>query len=448
MGHHKSKMVRISGGGSLRSLSTTNLNGMSQDINCLIDTEEYTGVTPLWLAVRYNDNELVEQLLAARAKVNHQCGMLQMTPLHMAAYNHNIDVVRLLLRAGADPNVLDHWNYTPLMYAAIHYDPYVVESLFLVLIEHGCDVNYGATLDAAGNLEREGINTEVPKLQSSHDFNYITYVREPMGPSSGTALHLAVQNPHLTRDNLRTLLCANADVDKANIYGQTPLMGAMLDIYYDYHSEVKGHAEMLMHHGTNLNAQDIRGWTCFHYAAQRGQIGCMDLLLKGGADCNFKSINGETPLWLLLGNGWHEGVQYLIFNGCNLEDPIKSTVVLGFNQNIDICRYGEIHPIEFAISNRYYDIAKLMLRTGCRVDETTWLGGPDAPELPSTLQTKRDEFLQFVVDFFTKRTEPESLRNCCRTVLRASLKQAIGVKLDQLTLPQQIKDFICFKDQL
>lgn len=442
MGQHKSKVLHISG--SSKSLTAANLT--TQDVNCLIDTDDYQCVTPLWLAVRYNDLDLVEQLIQAEAKVNHQCGSLKMTPLHIAVYNHNTEIVTKLIEAGANPNIMDHWNYTPLMYAAIYYDPYTVEALFRLLIDNGCTVNFGATRNKAGDLEHWGVNIDIPDLQSSYEGIYITYVREPMGPTSGTALHLAVQNPYLSSEALSMLLSAGAIVDKRNIYGQTPMMCAMLDIYYDYHSEVKNHAEMLIKHGTDLNAQDIRGWTCFHYAAQRGQVTCMELLLKNGADCNVASHCDETPLWLLLGNGWHDGASYLITNGCDINRPIKSTVVLSFNQNIDICRYGEILPVEFAICNRYYDVAKLLLRCGCDIDENTWLGAPEAHKLSTTLQTKSDEFLQFVVEFFTYKKVLPSLRDCCRHVIRSNLKQGISLKLDQIPLPQQIRDFICFRD--
>ena len=436
-------MLRAAG----HAMSFTDGGSLStQDVNCLINTEDYQRVTPLWLAVRYNDIDLTQQLLVAGANLNQHCGRLCMTPLHIATYNHNVDMVRLLLEAGANPNVLDRWNYTPLMYAAICYEPFVVDALFTSLIEHGCDVNYGATLDDDGQVEHN-VNVDLPGLQSHFDGSYITYVREPMGPTSGTALHLAVQNPHLTNDSIDILLNANASVDKRNLYGQTPIMGAILDIFYEYHSQVKSHAEMLIRKGTDINAQDVRGWTGFHYAAQRGQMTCMQLLMEGGADSNITSHGGETPLWLLLVNGWRDAAKCLVMNGCNMNIPIKSTVVLAFNQNIEICRYGDILPIEFAICNRYYDVAELLLKAGCQIKEDTWLGttGSMSAELFRTFQTKHEDFLKFLEDYANSKKSVSSLRECCRGVIRATMQQAICIKLDRLMLPQQIKDYICFR---
>lgn len=39
-------------------------------------------------------------------------------PLHNACSFGHVDVVRLLLEAGAEPNTIDNWNYTPLHEAA------------------------------------------------------------------------------------------------------------------------------------------------------------------------------------------------------------------------------------------------------------------------------------------------------------------------------------------
>lgn len=39
-------------------------------------------------------------------------------PLHNACSFGHVDVVRLLLEAGAEPNTTDNWNYTPLHEAA------------------------------------------------------------------------------------------------------------------------------------------------------------------------------------------------------------------------------------------------------------------------------------------------------------------------------------------
>jgi ankyrin repeat protein len=111
-----------------------------------LDTVEHLGRTPLHLAARGGDPELIRLLVARGLDVNarddHQdtplCdiawldkpeavaalieagadvnarGINKWTPLHHAVYHHRVDIVRLLLAAGADPTVPEKDGVTPL----------------------------------------------------------------------------------------------------------------------------------------------------------------------------------------------------------------------------------------------------------------------------------------------------------------------------------------------
>ncbi|KAI8333604.1 ankyrin repeat-containing domain protein [Chlamydoabsidia padenii] len=68
------------------------------------------------------------------------------THLHRWAIRGDVDVVRVLLQAGADPNVTDHAGYTPLHEAALRNRGNVVR----LLLENGANVNAkGVDLDTA-----------------------------------------------------------------------------------------------------------------------------------------------------------------------------------------------------------------------------------------------------------------------------------------------------------
>ncbi|XP_077174649.1 NF-kappa-B inhibitor beta [Paroedura picta] len=90
-------------------------NGFRAQLDCT----NYDGYTPLHVAVLRKDLEMVNLLVAAGADLNKpelSCGR---SPLHLAVESQNPEVVEYLLRAGADPEARMYVGYTP-MYSAVH----------------------------------------------------------------------------------------------------------------------------------------------------------------------------------------------------------------------------------------------------------------------------------------------------------------------------------------
>ena len=439
MGHHASKLQKLKRG-SVRSSEYRHIREFSKynslDANAVIDTDEFEQVSLLWFAVRHNDVELAKLLLAAGARVNQASGNLHMTPLHMASYSLNKEMITLLLSNGAFTNVLDRWNYSPIMYVAVNYEPNAVAELFALLIDAGCDVNFGATLsgDCAEAIFQEVGEREVLKSFTES----VTYVKEPLGAVSGTALHLVAQNPHLPDDCIELLLQANADVNLRNLHGQVPLMVAILDTYYDYHPNVKSHAVLLLDEGTDVNQTDNRGWNCFHYAAQRGNTTCMELLFKRGCDCNALSHDKVSPLWLLLIDGWLEAARFLICNGCDLDTSLLSTTILSINSNADVCRYGPMLPLEFALCNKYYSLASLMLRADCELAHAVIVEDDN--------DSRQRDFRRCLHEMKQSKMCVARLKNICRSVIRNSIQCGIVFKCRTLGLPPALCDFVGLLD--
>ncbi|GAB4134903.1 MAG: hypothetical protein OHK0045_10410 [Raineya sp.] len=93
-----------------------------KNVNASIKWQEqtwlYENFTPLMQAVSYEREEMVLELLKRKAKVNAKCKVLEgyeidkceakvkgYTALHMAAAKGNENIIKLLLRAGADTQV-------------------------------------------------------------------------------------------------------------------------------------------------------------------------------------------------------------------------------------------------------------------------------------------------------------------------------------------------------
>ena len=70
--------------------------------------------TPLHVACRHGQKDVVKFLINKRADVNAISDTMQKTtPLHEAMYNGHFDCADLLLQNGANPEARDHRGYTP-----------------------------------------------------------------------------------------------------------------------------------------------------------------------------------------------------------------------------------------------------------------------------------------------------------------------------------------------
>ena len=70
--------------------------------------------TPLHIACRHGQYEVVKFLLHKRAQVNVVSDSMQkITPLHEAMYSGHFDCAELLIQNGANANAKDHRGWTP-----------------------------------------------------------------------------------------------------------------------------------------------------------------------------------------------------------------------------------------------------------------------------------------------------------------------------------------------
>ena len=125
------------------------------------------GWTPLHLASAFSTAEAVTLLIEHGAHV-HQLSHnpLRNQPLHACvALNHSVDVLRILIEAGANVNATQHGGYTPLLQAAAAGK----KDLVILLLQHGarldclCDQGKSA-IDYA----KERGHTEIADTLASH----------------------------------------------------------------------------------------------------------------------------------------------------------------------------------------------------------------------------------------------------------------------------------------
>lgn len=185
------------------------------------------------LAATKGDIETVGRMLDQEPKlltmVNDQ--REKVTLLHLAAYSAHDALIELLLERGADPNLKDARNQTPLFGAASSGNPRSIQVL----------VASGARVDARN-------------------------------AGGDTPLHRAVVERRL--DNARVLLDSRADVNAVNGSGMTPLHVA-LDTA-DEHV-----VRLLLERGADVNKPMFGGKTPLQLAASRDDL--VKMLLERGA---------------------------------------------------------------------------------------------------------------------------------------------------------------------
>ncbi|XP_015228354.1 PREDICTED: B-cell lymphoma 3 protein-like [Cyprinodon variegatus] len=215
--------------------------------------QDEDGDTPLHIAVVQGElpivHKLIQLLLLARTGLDIYNNLRQ-TPLHLAVITKQANIVEVLLRAGADPAVLDRHGQTAL-HLCCEYQQLDCLSVLLSL------------------------SSSSPCLE----------IRNFEGLSP---LHLAVLQGH--HDLTKMLLDAGADINAMDIKsGQSPLI----------HAVESNNADMvhfLIENGCDVNSQSYSGNTALHIACGRGQVDTVRLLLKSGADSSLKNYHNDTPV--------------------------------------------------------------------------------------------------------------------------------------------------------
>lgn len=103
----------------------------------LLNSYSPDGFTPLGLASYFNQQDMVELLLLKGAKVNQVSrNDIRMAPLHGAVSSGLVAIAQILLEHGANVNTRQGAGYTPLHQAAYNGHAEMVE----LLLRHGADL--------------------------------------------------------------------------------------------------------------------------------------------------------------------------------------------------------------------------------------------------------------------------------------------------------------------
>jgi ankyrin repeat protein len=185
-------------------------------------------------------------------------------------------------------------------------------------------------------------------------------------------LHLAARNGH--EKTIALLLDQGVDVDQANGKGFTALM------YTAERSHLPA-LKFLLSKDANCDARSLEGQSALHIAARMGKDEALaELLKQPNIDINAGDKLGATALYLAASNGRHDAVQRLLDNGadprkvdtlgwnalhaaaCNGNVTVVNTLISGENnlEFIDRANNDGFTPLLLAAQKGKADVVRLL----------------------------------------------------------------------------------------
>nr|XP_050869344.1 ankyrin-3-like [Vespula vulgaris] len=276
-------------------------------------------------AVRTGDAKCVATLLATGRVQNldePDWNVSGDPPLLVAATNHCISVLNVLLANGCDPGVRSPRGETALHRVILNGGPGNVLNFVGELLKHGCPAG---VKEAGGGLTALHVLTrQLAHAQSSkslhHDYEAALKTLDLLakaGPVNAkdhqgrSALHILASstvfdNNHRTEIEslIETLLAAGANPALKNDRGESPLHECL-------ECGALNTALLLIPH-TSPGIMSRYGETPLHIASRKNYVDMVAKLLEHGEDPSVQDAGGNTPLHLASARGFHRTVSLLV----------------------------------------------------------------------------------------------------------------------------------------
>jgi ankyrin len=262
------------------------------------------GLTPLLYAAREGCVDCIAAIVDGGADINLP-DPENISPLLMAVINMRFDAAAALISRGANPNHIDFFGRAPL-YAAVDLNtiprggrpdrPVLDRTTALQVIEK--------LLEAGANPNAQ--------LKLPPPFRNVGNDRGLDGMLTTGTTPLLRAAKALDAPVVRLLLAKGADITIPNLRGITPVMAAAglgsvdadtRGFYLSEDTEQRSieSLKLLLAAGGDVNGRDSRGLTPLHEAARWGWNDVVQFLVANGADLNAKDSRGNTPVDSALG---------------------------------------------------------------------------------------------------------------------------------------------------
>jgi ankyrin repeat protein len=243
-----------------------------------------------WAILCHQSEETIDLLLQSGADVN-TADFTGATPLYIAAQWGLLGIVKKLLAHNAIVNAEKSKGYTPLSIAVTEGYLDIVKEL----LDHGADINPKCPDDdTLLHIASKENHLDIVKYLLAHK----VYVNA-MNRYHATALHFASEENNL--DIVKALLAHNANPNVAKfIIGSkdkriTPLHIAAKRGYFNI-------AKELLDHNTDANIGDSLGFTALHFAVINKHLDIVKELLAHNANVDIKISDEITALQIAKDN--------------------------------------------------------------------------------------------------------------------------------------------------
>ncbi|XP_035452147.2 transient receptor potential channel pyrexia isoform X1 [Spodoptera frugiperda] len=322
------------------------------------------------------------------------------TPLHVASSCARKHCTRLLLAAGADPNITDVEGRTPLDVAgyAYYYEQDVNEKHFVEVIT--MLLKAGGTFNTMKNRSLDNLDTplhtavEIESLDGIQELLDAGAVVTCLNRAGQTPLHVCVKKN--LEEHLQLL--ANYDYMNAN-----PLL-AIVDVKdKEGHSVLQAAVEaawvpgvcIALEAGADVTSKANDGETPIHSAAALGNLDVLNEILsiaKQRDAIDYQNEEGETALYKAIINGHVNCVKQILNEGANLKITLPGDVnilhvaadyghlevlrvLLEFNETVTDALINTLTagdrrgfgPIHFAVFNNHVECVELLLSKGADI---------------------------------------------------------------------------------
>jgi ankyrin repeat protein len=313
------------------------------------------GNTALLIAINLNNSEIAKMLLDAGANPN----VGRMAPLSIAIRDDHKEIVRMLIDAGANLN-MKGTGYAPLLRAVRDNRPEIVQMLLNAKPVDKFDLNVN---DISGNtllmiaVTNNNINTVTMLLDAGADPNIknhldssplmlaminehydmaISLLAHGADPNiknlaSEPLLFKAVRNNNI--DLVKAFIAAHVDIDATNIHGYTALVVAV-------HRNYSGIVKLLIDAKANVNISNPSGDTLLMVAAVNDSIPIVDTLINANVDLNAVNNLGSTALILALDKRQFPVAKSLIGAGADVNiqnnDGVTALIIAAGHGNTEI----------------------------------------------------------------------------------------------------------------